>query len=80
MQQSYRAADLAPDQRIAMEQLLGRALHGDETIELILRDRESASQETERRKSAAARIRKLAVGKSLGGSSIRELIEEGRRL
>jgi len=36
-------------------------------------------QEATSRRRAAARIRELAKGKNLGGATVRELIDEGRR-
>jgi hypothetical protein len=39
----------------------------------------SPPPDTDIPKQAAARIRELAKGKSLGGVTVRELIDEGRR-
>ena len=53
----------------------------DEAVELIVHKHDELPREPEtaRRKRAAVRIRELAKGKSLGGATVRELIEEGRR-
>jgi hypothetical protein len=82
MQHAYKTADLGPGERIAVERLLGRTLQNDEAVEVIIHkiDELPREQEAARRKSAAARILELAKGKSLGGTTVRELIEEGRRL
>jgi hypothetical protein len=80
MLHTYRTIDLAPEERVALERLLGRPLQPDEGVEVIAhRIPESEALEFERRKSAARRILELAKGKSLGGLSVRELIDEGRR-
>ena len=34
MQQAFKASDLAPDERVALERLLGRSLRNDEAFEL----------------------------------------------
>ena len=54
----------------------------DEVVEVVVHkiDELRREQETARRKGAAARILELSKGKSLGGITVRELIEEGRRL
>ena len=81
MQHAYKATDLAPDERIAVERLLGRQLANDEAVEVITNKLPElpAAHEAKNRKHAAARIRELAKGKSLGGATVRELIDEGRR-
>jgi len=81
MQHAYKTTDLAPEERLAVERLLGRTLQNDEMVEVVIRkiDDLRREQETTRRKRAAIRIRELAKGKSLGGVTVRELIEEGRR-
>ena len=81
LHQAYKTIDLAPDERVAVERLLGRPLESDEAVEVIARKLDEASGEVDRdsRERAAARIRELAKCKSLGGSSVRELIDEGRR-
>ena len=78
---AYKTSDLARAERVAVERLIGRALENDEVVELVTHKLDGArpEQESARRKSAAARIRELAKGKSLGGVTVRELIEEGRR-
>ena len=80
MPHAYKTTDLAPDERIAVERLLGRELQNDEAVEVIVHRAAGlpASQETERR-VAVARIRELARGKSFGGATVRDLIDEGRR-
>jgi hypothetical protein len=81
MQHAYKTAELAPDERIALERLLGRQLQNDEAVQVVtykLDDLREVQDPTSRR-HAAARIRELAKGKSLGGISIRDLIDEGRR-
>jgi len=82
MQHAYKTTELAPEERMAVERLLGRTLQNDEAVEVIIHkiDELRREQETARRKGAAARILDLARGKSLGGATVRELIEEGRRL
>jgi hypothetical protein len=81
MQHAYKTTDLAPEERVAVERLLGRTLQSDEAVELIIHklDEMRREQENARRKTAAARIRELAKGKSLNGVTVRQLIEEGRR-
>jgi hypothetical protein len=81
MQHAYKTGDLAPDDLIAVERLLGRQLQNDEAVQVITYKVED-SRETEEaagRRHAADRIRELAKGKSLGGISVRDLIDEGRR-
>ena len=75
----HRTTDLAPDERIAVERLLGRPLREDEEIEVSARPFEPQSAVANRRKQAAVRIRELAKGKTLNGTTVRELIDEGRR-
>ena len=81
MQHAYKTSDLAPEERVAVERLIGRTLQNDETVELIIHklDELRREQEITLRKTAAARIRGLAKGKSLNGVTVRQLIEEGRR-
>jgi hypothetical protein len=81
MQHAYKTTELAPDERIAVERLLGRQLQNDEAVEIVTHKAPEllAEQDVDRRRQAAARIRALAKGKSLGGATIRELIDEGRR-
>ena len=81
MQQSHKTTDLAPDERVAIERLLGRQLQNDEVVEVMTRKAAelSATQESESRRQAAIRIRELAKGKNVGGTTVRELIDEGRR-
>jgi len=81
MQHAYKTTDLAPDERVAVERLLGRPLQNDETVQVVtykLNDLTEGQEATCRRR-AAARIRELAKGKNLGGATVRELIDEGRR-
>ena len=61
--------------------LLGRPLQDDEAVEVIAHklDELRQTQDLARRKEAAARIREPAKGKKLGGLSVRQLIDEGRR-
>ncbi len=82
MQHAYKTTDLTPQERTAVERLLGRTLQNDEAVELIIHKIDDLRRELEaaRRKAAAARILELAKGKSLAGATVRELIEEGRRL
>jgi len=35
LQQAHRSTDLAPDERVAVERLLGRPLRNDEAIEVV---------------------------------------------
>ena len=79
--QPCKTAELAPDERIVVERLLGRALQNDEAVEVVVHkgDQFQSEQATARRKEAVARIRDLAKGKSLHGVTVRELIDEGRR-
>jgi len=81
MQHAYKTTDLAPDERLAIERLLGRQLENDESVEVIAHkvDELKSAPEIVDRKLAAAGILELAKGKSLGGSTVRELIDEGRR-
>jgi hypothetical protein len=79
MQHAFKMSDLAPEERVVVERLLGRTLQNDESIELTIHEQDDLRQEQERRANAAARIRELAKGKSIGGATVRELIEDGRR-
>jgi len=81
MQHAYKTTDLAPDERVAVERLLGRPLQNDETVQVVTHklDDLTEGQEATSRRRAAARIRELAKGKNLGGATVRELIDEGRR-
>jgi len=81
MQQAYKTTDLAPDERVAVERLLGRPLQNDEAVQVVTYklDDLPEGQEAASRRRAAARIRELAKGKNLGGATVRELIDEGRR-
>jgi len=80
MQYAYKTSDLAPEERVAVERLIGRALENDEAVELVVH-KPAALRETETtgRKAAATRIRELSKGKSLNGTTVRQLIDEGRR-
>jgi hypothetical protein len=80
-QHAHKTTDLASDERAAVERLLGRQLHDDETVEVITHKAPEipVAPETESRKKAMARILELAEGKSLGGATVRELVDEGRR-
>jgi hypothetical protein len=82
MQRAYNTSDLAPGERVAVERLLGRTLQNDESVEITIHELDELRREEEiaRRKGAAARILQLAKGKSLGGATVRELIEDGHRL
>jgi hypothetical protein len=81
MQQAFKSTDLAPDDRLAVERLVGRPLQSDEVVQLTIC--KSPAQENSRnssiRRHAAERIREMARGKTIGGASIRELIDDGRR-
>jgi len=81
MQRAYKTTDLAPDERVAVERLLGRPLQNDEAVQVVTYklDDLTEGQEATSRRRAAARIRELAKGKNLGGATVRELIDEGRR-
>jgi hypothetical protein len=81
MLHAFTTADLAPDERIAVERLLGRELRSDEAVQVVIHKLGDLNepQTASSRRHAAARIRELAKGKSLGGISVRELIDEGRR-
>ena len=79
MQHAHKTTDLGPEERIAVERLLGRPLQNDEAVEIITR-KDPDEQRCERRRQATARIRALAKGKRLDGTTVRELIDEGRRL
>jgi hypothetical protein len=81
MQQAHKSTDLAPDERMAIERLLGRPLQNDEAVEVIAHrlGEHREAQDLARRKEAASRIRELSKGKRLGGATVRELIDEGRR-
>jgi hypothetical protein len=81
MHHAYKTTDLAPDERLAIERLLGRQLENDESVEVIAHkvDELRSAPGIVDRKLAAAGILELAKGKSLGGATVRELIDEGRR-
>jgi hypothetical protein len=81
MQHAHKTTDLAPDERVAVERLLGRQLQNDEAVQVVTYklDDLKEDQKIPSRRRAAARIRELAKGKSLGGASARDLIDEGRR-
>jgi hypothetical protein len=81
MHHAYKTTDLAPDERRTVERLLGRPLQNDEAVEIIAHkvDEQSRALAIVDRKLAAAGILELAKGKSLGGATVRELIDEGRR-
>jgi hypothetical protein len=81
MRHAYKTTDLALDERLTVERLLGRPLQNDEAVEIIAHkvDELRSAPEIVDRKLAAARILELAKGKSLGGATVRELIDEGRR-
>ena len=70
-----RSIDLAPEERSAVERLLGRTLADDESIQIVVQKEPDLAA----RRAAAARILELAKGKSLGEKSIRELLDEDRR-
>ena len=80
MQQAFKYADLTPEDRLAVERLLGRRLQNDEAIEVIAHeDMGGSAPDLVRRKQAVVCLRELAKGKSLNGTTVRELIDEGRR-
>lgn len=81
MQHAHKSTDLAPDERIAVERLLGRQLRNDEAVQVVTYKLDDLKEDRAAvgRRRAAARIRALAKGKSLGGASVRDLIDEGRR-
>jgi len=72
---------LRPDERVAVQRLLGRPLQNDEAVQVVTYklDDLTEGQEATSRRRAAARIRELAKGKNLGRATVRELIDEGRR-
>jgi hypothetical protein len=80
MQRGHKTTELAQNERLAVERLLGRELRNDECVEIIAHRtaRLPVTQDAECRK-AVSRIRELAKGKSLGGATVRDLIDEGRR-
>ena len=73
----HKITELSHDERVLVERILGRRLQNDETVEVTVHPSDGTDI-YERRKQAATRIRELAKGKSLGGITIRELIDEGR--
>jgi hypothetical protein len=81
MQHAFKTSELAPEDRTAVERLLGRSLRNEESVELIVHEQDGSRQAREAglRATAAARIRELARGKGIGGATVRELIEDGRR-
>jgi hypothetical protein len=81
MRHACKTTDLALDERLTIERLLGRPLQNDEAVEIIAHnvDEPRSAPEIVDRKLAAARILELGKGKSLGGATVRELIDEGRR-
>ena len=81
MRHAHKTKDLEPDERLAIERILGRKLQNDEAVEIIAHkvDEQRSAPEIADRKLAAAGILELAKGKSLGGATVRELIDEGRR-
>jgi len=70
-----RSIDLAPEERSAVERLLGRALADNESIQIVVQKEPDLAA----RRAAVEKIRELAKGKSLGGKSIRELLDEDRK-
>jgi len=78
MRQVHKTSELSHDERTLVERILGRTLQNEETVEVTVRPAGDTGI-YERRQRAAARIRELAKGKGLGGTTIRELIDEGRR-
>ena len=77
----HKTTTLRPDERVAVQRLLGRPLQNDEAVQVVTYklDDLAEGQEATSRRRAAARIRELAKGKNLGGATVRELIDEGRR-
>ena len=81
MQQVYKTSELMPSDRDVVERLLGRSLLENESVMLVtqmLPDQASHAA-TAVRQQAAARLLEMARGKTVGGLSARDLIEEGRR-
>ena len=62
MQQTYKTTDLAPDERMAVERLVGRPLQSDEAGEVLVHkfDEMQNAQAVTTRLQAARRIRELA--------------------
>lgn len=76
MERAYKTTELPADARAAVERLIGRSLEQDEAVQVIVHRRQGQLTQTQ---AALRRIREMARGKSLQGTTIRELIEEGRR-
>jgi len=70
MQHAYNTIDLAPEDRVAVERLLGRPLQNDEAVEFVIHKVDRREQEATGRKTAAARIRELAKGIRTKGGGV----------
>jgi hypothetical protein len=81
MQHAFKSTDLAPDERVAVERLVGRAPQNDEAAQLVIHKlgAQENGGKSMSRSLPAERIREMAKGKRLGGAAIRELIDDGRR-
>jgi hypothetical protein len=81
MRHAFKSSDLAPEAKIAVERLLGRALESDEAVELsVLKlDELINAQSAARRREAASKIRELSRRKKLDGITVKALINEDRR-
>jgi hypothetical protein len=79
--QVFKSTELTPEERAAVEKLIGRPLENDEAVQLTVHrvDEPQIRQPAADPRQAAARILELAKGKTLGGMSVRELLNEGRR-
>lgn len=79
----HKARELSPELRRAVENLLGRRLQEDETVQVSVPPVETAPENfaVERRKRAVRRLREFGQKHklSLGGATIKQLIHEGHR-
>ena len=78
-----KARELSPELRRAVENLLGRKLQEDETVQVSVPSAETPPEDSaqERRNRAVQRLREFGQKHklSLGGVTIRQLIHEGHR-
>ena len=79
----HKARELSPELRRAVENLLGRRLQEDETVQVSVPPVETLPENFagERRKRAVRRLREFGqkYKMSLGGVTIKQLIHEGHR-
>ncbi|MGH9785551.1 MAG: hypothetical protein ACRD88_15340 [Terriglobia bacterium] len=80
---AHKARELSPELRRAVENLLGRRLREDETVQVSVPPAETQMEGSaaERQKRAVLRLREFGQKHrlSLDGVTIRQLIHEGHR-